>query len=63
MLCANFIGKIYWKLNNILPFSMYGKGEESKKFFIATKPFWFRTLGFIWLALIAYAFVLNNTTP
>jgi hypothetical protein len=63
MLCANLIGKVYWKFNNIFPGSMFGKGEESKKYFIARKPFWFRAIGFIWLAFIVYAFVLNNTTP
>ena len=41
-------------------FTALGKTEESKKYFFAKKPFWFRILGFIFL-IFFIVYLLEKT--
>ena len=57
MACARFVGNIYWHMSK---FTALGKTEESKKYFFAEKPFWFRILGFI-LLIFFIVYLLERT--
>jgi len=56
MKCANFIGNIYWHMSR---YTALGKNEETKRFFFAKTPFWFRTLGIIFAVLYAVHLVVR----
>lgn len=59
--CANLIGYIFWKLNELIPYSIYGDGENSAKTFFTKRTFWFRILGIILFFLIIYDPISQNS--
>jgi len=54
--CAEFIGRLYWHMGR---YTALGKTEETKKYFIAKNPFWFRTFGIVILSLFLISFIMK----
>ncbi len=46
---AKFLGGIYWRMGK---FTALGKTEQTKKYFYAQNPFWFRAFGFLLFGLL-----------
>ena len=42
MTCADYIGRLYWHMGK---YTAFRKTKDTKKYFIAKSPFWFRILG------------------
>jgi hypothetical protein len=53
MSVAKFLGGVYWRAGK---FTALGKSDETKKYFYAQNPFWFRFLGFLIVGLLIVSF-------